>query len=314
MNKSSLLKTFALSAIILIFIGLLLYVGESGSGWSDELIIWQIRVPKIITAFLAGGLLSATGYLLQIYFQNPLAGPDLLGINSGASLGIAIAIMGFSASTVAQPLMALIGALGVLLLLSILIRKNFSRVTVLIMGLLIASFTSSLISLLVNLSAGLQVKNYLVWAMGTFQAVPLQDLKLFVMTAIALILYQATFPKKLNLLLLGDSYAHSMGLKVKSFKFQLMLASAFSVALVTVHCGPIGFIGIIAPHLARWTLKRSDAHFLLPVCFLMGSLLALLTELILIFTHEYSLATNSILGIIGAPIIAFYLLKKNKFV
>lgn len=298
--------------IVMILIGLLLYLGESGSGWSDELIVWQIRVPKIITAFLAGGLLSATGYLLQIYFQNPLAGPDLLGINSGASLGIAIAIMGFAGVSIAQPLMALMGALAVLLLLSVLIRKNFSRVTVLIMGLLIASFTSSLISLLVNLSAGLQVKNYLVWAMGTFQAVPLQDLNFFIIASLVLLFFLATFPKKLNLLLLGDSYAHSMGLKVKSFKIQLMLASAMCVALVTVHCGPIGFIGIIAPHLARWTLKKSDAHFLLPVSFLMGSSLALLTELILIFTHEYSLATNSILGIIGAPVIAFYLLKKNK--
>lgn len=303
-------------SIPLILIFILLFFGESGFNANDSFVLWELRLPKIIVAFFAGGLMAVCGYLLQVYFQNPLAGPDLLGINSGASLGIALSIMGFSSSSgifvIAQPMMALAGAVLVMLLLGIFIRKNLSRITILILGLLIASFTSSLISILVNISPGLEVKNYFVWAMGTFQGVPLSSLLSFTVLSLIALFTLIKIPFKLNLLALGDDYAKSMGLAVKKFKLQLLIITSFIVAIVTIFCGPIGFIGVIAPHLSRWLIRRSDARLILPVSFLMGSSIALLTEVILFISHEYSLATNSILGLIGAPVIALYLFKARR--
>lgn len=315
--KNKCLPFFLLVTICLALMAFLFCYGENGFTLSDQIIIWQLRIPKIIVAFLAGGLLAASGLLLQVFFQNPLAGPDLLGINSGASLGVALAIMGAGLTTqmsfeTMAPAFSIVGAMSVFTLLALLIKKNVGKVTILILGLLIASFTSSLISLLVNLSSSLQVKNYLVWAMGTFQAVPLNQLPIVIGLSTLAIVALSFFPKKLNLLAMGENYASSMGLKVKSTKLQFMLTSSFIVGVVTVYCGPIGFIGIIAPHLSRSLLKSSDAKFVLPATFIIGSSLALLTEVLLIFSQGYSLSTNALLGMIGAPVIAVYLLNNRR--
>lgn len=311
------LKPFfiCLSALFILVSGLMFY-GESGLNFSDISLITEIRFPKIIVAFLAGGLLATGGLLLQVYFQNPLAGPDLLGINSGASLGIALSLMGFAHNSkilaVAQPLAAFIGALIVMLFLGYLIKRKMNRTTILIIGLLIASFTSSIISVLINLAPGIEVKSYLVWAMGTFQGVPLQTIPVFTLTAVVLIVPLFTMPVKLNVLSLGDDYALSMGLKVNQFKFFIIVLSAMISAFVTIFCGPIGFIGIIAPHVARWLVKRSDHRVIMIATFFVGAMLGLVTESALVATSDYSLTTNSILGLIGAPIIALYLLKDRR--
>jgi iron complex transport system permease protein len=268
-------------------------------------------------AFFSGGLLACAGLLLQVFFQNPLAGPDLLGINSGASLGVALAIMGSSVfpeffEGPGLPLMAILGSLAVFFLLTFVVRKNGSSITLIIMGLLIASFTSSLISILVNLTPSLQVKNFMMWSMGSFQAVTLERLSSFGALAIFSMLLLLLLPKKLNQFMIGEHYAKSMGMNVGQFKWILILICSFIVAVVTIFCGPIGFIGIIAPHLARTFLKQSDLRFIMPATFLVGAILALFSESILIFTSEYSFATNSILGLIGAPIIALYFLKERR--
>ncbi len=302
--------TLALAFILLSF-------GEVGFTLRNELVVWHLRFPKVIVAILAGGMLGSSGLLLQVFFQNPLAGPDLLGINAGSCLGVAIAIMGGSMLPsnlvdISLPIMAILGALGVFFLLSFLVTRNMGHISLIILGLLIASFTSSLISVLVNTSPSLQVKNFLMWSMGSFQGVTLEEVPMFVLLSLLGIIFISILPKKLNQFILGENYAKSMGMNVSRFKIILILICSYLVAIVTAFCGPIGFIGIISPHIARSVIKRSDIRFVLPAVFLAGSILALCTELILIFTSQYSLATNSILGLIGAPVIALYLYKERR--
>ncbi len=317
MKHQSMLK-ISLCFCLMIFLCLILFFyGETGFAYRNPIILWELRFPKVIVALIAGGLLGSIGLILQIFFQNPLAGPDLLGINSGASLGVALSIMGasyfpqlpFEAVT---PIMAMVGAMTVFLLLGLMVKRNIGQVTILILGLLIASFTSSLISILVNLSSSMQVKNYMVWAMGTFQAVTFQQIPTMICISLIPIFSLFFLPKTLNLMALGDDYAGSMGLSVKRSKMLLMLIASFTIGLITVYCGPIGFIGIIAPHISRTLIKTSDARKILPASFMIGSILALLTELVLVFSGSYSLSTNSMLGIVGAPVIGMYLLKSRK--
>ena len=311
------LTIFSLLVITLLLSFILFAYGDVGFTLSDEVVLWQLRFPKIIVALLAGGMLASAGLLLQVFFQNPLAGPDLLGINAGSCLGVAIAIMGAnflpeSLVNVSQPFMAMLGALSVFFILAFLVQKNFSRISLLILGLLIASFTASFISVLVNFTPSLQVKNFLMWSMGSFQGLTISELPLFCSLAVLGIILLAFLPKKLNQFIIGENYAKTMGVNVSSFKIILILICSFLVAIVTAYCGPIGFIGIIAPHIARSFIKRSDIRLVMPAVFLVGSSLALFTELVLIFTSPYSLAINSILGLIGAPVIALYLYKERR--
>lgn len=307
--------SFLLITILLTFV--LFAYGDAGFTLDNEVVLWQLRFPKIIVAVMAGGMLASSGLLLQVFFQNPLAGPDLLGINAGSCLGVAIAIMGASfippeLIQISLPVMAMLGALAVFMLLGFLVQKNLSRISLLILGLLIASFTSSFIGILVSMTPSLQVKNFLVWSMGSFQGLTIVELPLFITLSLAGLVSMLLLPKKLNQFIIGENYAKSMGVNVKTFKIVLILICSFLVAIVTAYCGPIGFIGIIAPHIARSFIKRSDIHLVMPAVFLVGSILALFTELVLIFTSPYSLTTNSILGLIGAPVIAIYLYKERR--
>lgn len=317
MNTKPTLAIFSFLLITLLLAGILFVYGEAGFNTQDQLILWQLRFPKIVVALMAGGLLASSGLLLQVFFQNPLAGPDLLGINAGACLGVAFAIMGapflpMGWQGFGQTFMAMVGALSVFFLLAFLVQKNLSKISLIILGLLIASFTSSFISVLVNMTPSLQVKNFLVWSMGSFQGVTLEEVPSFLGLSVIGIILLALMPKRLNQFIVGENYARSMGMNVKSFKLLLVLICSFLVAVVTAFCGPIGFIGIIAPHLARIFIKRSDIRLAMPAVFLVGASLALFTELILVFTSQYSLATNSILGLIGAPVIALYLYKERR--
>ena len=317
MTMKPLITIFSFLFLTILLVIVLFSYGDAGFTLSNEVLLWQLRYPKIIVALLAGGMLASAGLLLQVFFQNPLAGPDLLGINAGSSLGVAIAIMGAHLIPaplveVSLPIMAMLGALSVFLLLGFLIQKKLSPISLLILGLLIASFVSSFISILVNMTPSLQVKNFLVWSMGSFQGLNASDLPLFYGLSFFGILIMMTLPKKLNQYLIGESYAKSMGVDVHSFKIILILVCSYLVAIVTAYCGPICFIGIIAPHIARTFIKKSDIRFVMPAVFLVGSILALSTEIILIFTSTYSLTTNSILGLIGAPVIALYLFKERR--
>ena len=192
--------------------------------------------------------------------------------------------------------------------------KKFSRFSLLIVGILIATFSSSCISFLMNLSSNLQMKNYLVWTLGSFRNVTIEELPFFIVLAIISILPLFFLSKSLSQFQLGEKYAKSMGLDIFKIKKLLVTVCAISVSTVTLFCGPVGFIGIIAPHLARFFLKSSNLKFIIPLTFLFGSFLALMAELLLVLTPNWSLSVNTILGFFGAPLVIFYLYKQRAWV
>ena len=313
MNK----KKVILLILVILFIIFLLVFGETGFNLDIQLIT-QLRLPKVVVCLFAGGMLAIAGLLMQIFFQNPLAGPDILGISSGSSLFVAFWMMtsvGLSQTVMewGMSAMSFIGAVTVFMLLIFLLHKNMSRVSLIIVGLLISSFTSSGISILVNMSQALQVKNYLMWSMGSFRNVTSSELPRFVLLSLASTLPVLFLLKPLNQFLLSENYAKSMGVDIKKMKIIFVSLAAFQISIVTMFCGPIGFVGIISPHLARTFIKRSQLKVLVPVVFLIGSLLAFFTEVVLVFFPTQSISVNAILGIIGAPVIILYLYRQREW-
>lgn len=312
MIKFKILLLLILSLMCSLF---LLSFGEAGLVFNPE-IFWQLRLPKVIVALFAGGILATAGLLMQIFFQNPLAGPDILGVSAGSSLFVAFWIMGArffpnSIYNIGANLFSLIGALSVFGILLFFIYKRFNRFSLLIVGLLISTFASSCISFLINISESLQVKNYLMWTLGSFRNVTIDELPYFLIMSVLSIIPLVFLSKPLNLFQLGENYAKSMGVNVFTLKRILITICAFSISTVTLFCGPIGFIGIIAPHLTRFFLKTSNIKSILPATFLMGSAIALSAESFLVLVPAWSLSVNTILGFFGAPVVITYLYQQR---
>jgi iron complex transport system permease protein len=308
-------KTVFLIVIVAVLAVFLLCFGEAGFIFNPS-IFWQLRLPKVIVALFASGVLAIAGLLMQIFFQNPLAGPDILGVSAGSSLFVALWIMGagfFPANlyNIGANIFSLAGALSVFSILLFFLHKQFSRFSLLIVGLLISTFSSSCISFLMNVSEGLQIKNYLIWTQGSFRNVTIDQLPYFLIISLLTIIPLFLLPKTLNQIQLGENYAKSMGVNIFTTKKILITICAFSISTVTLFCGPIGFIGIIAPHLSRFYLKTSNMRFLLPVCFLFGSILGLGAESLLVLVPSWSLSINTILGFFGAPLVIFYLYRQR---
>ena len=310
-------KNIFLALLVALLTVFLLVYGETGFNLNANL-IWQLRLPKVAVCFFAGGILSIAGLLMQIFFQNPLAGPDILGVSSGSSLFVAFWMMastGFSQTIMewGMTAMSFFGAVSVFFILIFFVHKNISRVSLIIIGLLISSFASSGISILVSMSQALQLKNYLIWSMGSFRNVTTLDLPRFIILSVLSLLPVVFFIKSLNQFLLSENYAKSMGVNVKRMKYIFVSIAALQISIVTLFCGPIGFIGIIAPHLARQFLKRSQLQILIPAVFFVGVLLACIAETIIVLTPSLSLSVNAILGLIGAPIIVLYLYRQREW-
>ncbi len=310
-------KNWLLVFLIFFLICLLLVYGESGLNFNINL-IRELRLPKIVVCLMAGGMLSLSGLIMQIFFQNPLAGPDILGVSAGSSLFMAFWMMASEGTSsivtnLGGSVMSFIGAITVFLLLLFFVQKNMSRVSLIIIGLLISSFASSGISILVSMSQALQLKNYLSWSMGSFRATTSSELPLFILLSLFSIIPVFFFAKPLEQFLLSENYAKSMGVNVKKMRMLFVLMAAFSISIVTHFCGPIGFIGIISPHLAKHFLKSSKLSQLIPAVFMMGTILALITEVILVFNPNYSLSVNAILGLIGSPVIVFYFYRQREW-
>ena len=311
------LKNSILIFIVALFFGFLLVYGESGLNLNSQLIL-ELRLPKVIVCLLAGGTLAISGLIMQIFFQNPLAGPDILGVSSGASLFVAFWMM---AATRLSPvvtnwgmsLMSFLGALSVLVLLLFFLTKNMSKVSLIIVGLLISSFAGSGISILVNKAESLTIKNYLLWSMGSFRNVTSSDLNRFVILSLIGFVPVLFLSKILNQMLLSENYAISMGVNVKKIKILLVILSAFQISVVTSFCGPIGFIGIISPHLARIILKRAYLNNIILATFLIGAFLALLSEGIITCMPSFGISINAVLGLIGAPVIVIYLYRHREW-
>jgi iron complex transport system permease protein len=188
-----------------------------------------------------------------------------------------------------------------------------SRTSLIIVGLLISSFASSGISILVNMSQATQLKNYLMWSMGSFRNVTSLDLPRFIFLSVLSVIPVFFFIKSLNQFLLSENYAKSMGVNIKKMRIVFVSLAAFQISVVTLFCGPIGFIGIISPHLSRAFLKRSQLKILLPASFLIGAILAFVAEVVIVLTPSSSISVNAILGLIGAPVIVFYLYRQREW-
>ena len=291
------------------------------SSWS--FIIWESRLPQCITAALCGAALSASGLMLQTVFNNPLADASILGISSGASLGVALVMLAgggtlsAGAFTLSGFLSVILGALagaslimGIILFLSTLLRNP---VMLLIAGIMTGYITSSAISLLNFFSTAEGVHSYIIWGLGNFGGVSLDQLPAFTLLTVIGLSMAVMLIKPLNAMLLGPRYAENLGINIRRVRNVLLLATGILTAVTTSFCGPVSFIGLAVPHVARLTLGTSNHNALMPVTMLMGSAVALLCNLICILPGENGLIPlNAVTPILGAPIIIYVLIHQRK--
>lgn len=284
-------------------------------------IVLESRLPQAITALTAGMALSVSGLLLQTTFRNPLAGPDVFGISSGASLAVALVMLVsggiFSVGTFAFGgftailLSAFLGAMIVISIISSFSAIVRSHVVLLIIGIMLGYLASSAISLLNFFSSSEGVKSFLVWGMGSYGNVTMHEVGWLLGLTIVGLLASLLMVKPLNALLLGEQYAMSLGFDVKRMRLYLLLITGFLTAVVTAFCGPIAFIGLITPHLARLLLSTDNHRLLLPFTMLMGGLVSLFCNLLCNLPSENGvLPINVITPLMGAPVIIYILLKK----
>lgn len=283
-----------------------------------EIIIWQSRIPKAITAILVGASLSISGLLMQTLFRNPLAGPYILGVSSGAGLGVAILVMGAGllgfqiAGIFSITLSAMLGAVGILFLLFLISLYLKDVMTLLIVGIMIGSVATAFIGLLQYFTSDAQLKSFLIWTLGSLEGLNYHELGSLALILISSYAISLLLNKSLNALLLGENYAKSLGVHVVQTRLVIILITGLLAGAVTALCGPIGFVGIIIPHLCRLAFKSSNHKLLIPASALMGASTLLLSDLLAnLPAAGISLPINSITAIIGIPIILWILLGKN---
>lgn len=291
---------------------------EINPTWSY--IILETRLPQALTALLCGGTLAVTGLMLQTAFRNPLAGPDVFGINSGAGLGVAIVMLwlGGSVTTemfsvsgfVAVLLAAFIGAMlvtGLIFFFSTLVRNN---VMLLIIGIMVGYVSSSAIELLNFFSTEEGVKSYAVWGMGDFGGVSMQNMPVFASITVVGLLLAILLIKPLNALLLGEEYAESLGINTRRTRNLLLIITGILTAITTAFCGPISFIGLATPHIARLILGTQNHTRLLPATILCGSAIALLCNILCNLPGDGGIIPlNAVTPLIGAPVIIYVLVR-----
>ena len=285
-----------------------------------RLIVVETRLPQAITALLAGAAISVAGLMLQTLFGNALAGPEVLGINSGAGLGVAVMMLLSQSLFVAGDMGAggyatiLLGAFAgaavvitvVLLLSSILKSKLF----LLVAGVAVSYLASSAISILNYFSTSEGVHSYMIWGMGSFSAVSIEQLPVFASIVMGLVLFSLAMIKPLNALLLGDVYARNLGVNVKNARLLLLAVTGMLTAVVTAFCGPVAFIGLAVPHIARLLLGSNNHRVLLPGTIITGAAIALLCNIVCQIPGESGLLPlGAITPLIGAPVIIYVLLR-----
>ena len=289
----------------------------NGADSPAQYIIVQNRLPQMVTAMLAGAGLGAAGLMLQTAFHNPLAGPSVLGISSGASLGVAIVmlIIGGAAMTatgyVAVIVAALVGALAVTALLLLMSAMLSSKLTLLIGGLMISYLVSSVITLLTYSATATGIQTYVIWGMGDFSLVSLGQLPWFAIVMIAALLMCFPLMKPLSIMQLGEAYAQSLGINIEQTRRYLLLLTGILTATITAFCGPIAFLGLAVPHIVRLLLHTDSYQRLLPTTMLCGATMALLCNLICTLPSSGLLPLAAVTPIIGAPIILYVILHRQ---
>ena len=327
-----------ISIVVLVVVNLLLGtvripVGEVcsiliGAGSDSEIwtnIVISSRLPQVLTAIVAGAGLAVSGLQMQTVFRNPLAGPSVLGISNGSALGVAFVVLlsgkigGVALSRLgylgdaAMSVAAIVGALAVMLLIVWISQKVKGNVTLLIIGVMIGYLANAIIGVLKFLSPEEDVKSFVVWGLGSFSRVSGDEMLLFVVLMCILLPISFLLVKPMNMLLLGERYAANLGLNVQRARMLIIVCSGVLVAIVTAYCGPIMFIGLAVPHLARALFRTSDHRVLLPATALCGAALALVCNFIARMPgFEGALPVNSVTALVGAPVIAAVLFGRRK--
>ena len=298
-------------------------LGGDAERESWRFIVLESRVPQAITAMLCGAALASSGLMLQTAFNNPLAGPSILGINSGASLGVAfvmlagggtIATAGITMSGfLAVMLGAFVGAMGVMALILFFSTLIKSNIMLLITGIMIGYITSSAISLLNFFATAEGVHSYTIWGLGNFSGLSTEQLPYFSSLILLGLALALMLIKPLNALLLGDRYAENLGINIKRTRNMLLIATGILTAAATAFCGPVSFIGLAVPHIARLMLGTSNHNSLLPVTMLTGCAIALLCNLICMLPGESGIIPlNAVTPFLGAPVIIYVIVNQRR--
>lgn len=296
----------------------ILFGGESPkASWS--MIILNSRLPQCITALLSGASLAISGLLLQTLFRNPLAGPSILGISDGANLGVAAVMLytggvigGIGGGYLTIVLAALAGSLAVLAIIIWFSQKVKSNVMLLIIGIMIGYLASSLISILNYHASADKVHQFVMWGMGDFSGVSLEKLPYFTCFTVVGLIYSLLLIKPLNALLLGEMYAANLGINVRSARISILLCTGILTATITAFCGPVSFIGLAVPHVARMLLGTSNHKHLVPVTILSGACIALLCNMLTVVPGSSNmLPLNAVTPMIGAPIIIYVIVNRK---
>ena len=297
--------------------------GNESVIWQN--IIWKSRVPQALTALVAGAGLSVSGLQMQTVFRNPLAGPSVLGISSGASMGVAFVVLlsgslggvalsklGFMGE-IALTIAAIAGSLSIMALIVFVSQKVRGNVTLLIIGVMIGYIANAVIGVLKFFSVEEDIRAYVIWGLGSFARVSGDQMTLFICIMVVLLPLSFLLVKTLNLLLLGDAYARNLGLNIKRARLLVITCSLGCVAIVTAYCGPIIFLGLAVPHLCRGMFRTSDHRILMPASLLAGASLALVCNLIARMPgFEGALPVNSVTALVGAPVVMSVLFNRRR--
>ena len=337
MNKTATLLFLSAAVIVLFVLSLLvgsiripasdvvsiLFGSAEGIKPSWQYIVMESRLPQAITAILCGGALAVSGLMLQTAFRNPLADPSIFGISSGAGLGVALVMLllggSFGAGSIAMSgfvaiiFAAFVGAMtvmGIILFFSTLVRNH---VMLLIIGIMIGYLSSSAISLLQFFATDEGVKSFMVWGMGSFGGVPMKHMPVFASCTVLGLMGALLLIKPLNALMLGDRYAENLGVNIRRVRNGLLLVTGLLTAITTAFCGPVSFIGLAVPHIARMLLHTDNHRILMPATVLCGAAIALLCNLICFLPGENGvIPLGAVTPLMGAPVIIYVIIGSQR--
>ncbi|HBL77285.1 MAG TPA: iron ABC transporter [Prolixibacteraceae bacterium] len=299
-------------------------LGISDASEEIKTIVLDFRLPKALTAVTAGIALSVSGLQMQTIFRNPLAGPDVLGISAGASLGVAILVLGFSSvlgvdmfsvgGSWALVIMAWLGSgMVMFLILAVSIRIK-DILTILILGILFASAASAIVSIMQYFSNESMLKSFIIWTMGSLGSVTHSQLNVLIPSVLVGLVIAFFSAKSLDVMLLGEQYAKSMGLQVKTVRIMVFFSTSILAGSITAFCGPIGFIGIAVPHIARLLFKTASHRVLVPASVLLGAIVMLFSDIVAQMPgFESTLPINSVTALVGIPFVIWIIMKNRKF-
>jgi iron complex transport system permease protein len=303
----------------------LLSIIKGGGTELDRTIFTSFRLPRALTAVFAGIALSVSGLQMQTVFRNPLAGPYVLGISSGASLGVAILILGLSSvvsfsgisltGNWALVIASWTGAGLVLLLIMFVASRVRDIMTVLILGIMLGSAISAFVSILQYFSNESMLKAFVIWTMGSLGNLSWSQLNVLMLSVLAGLIISIVSVKRLDALMLGEDYARTIGLRITSTRFIVFIGTAILAGSVTAFCGPISFLGIAVPHITRLFIGKSSHKYLIPGTVLIGSILLLISDIISQMPgSDRVLPINSVTALIGIPVMIWIILRRNKMI